>query len=183
MAIGVGAKSGGCRQMTRAPSPWSWPARPHERAPGACSAAAAGALRIRNGRAPQTVRPVTRLNRTRRHPQRPPAAHQRPAPATPPRGVSMELERPFDATVGSRPTTTCNKSGDEVRRARLAHIGPRPHGAGRDRDAADRDGRPARGLALICTCPTPRRSCAADHMWFIDIAYMRLQHPLRPVSG
>ena len=22
----------------------------------------------------------------------------------------MELERPFDATVGSRPTTTCNKS-------------------------------------------------------------------------
>ena len=110
MAIGVGAKSGGCRQMTRAPSPWSWPARPHERAPGACSAAAAGALRIRNGRAPQAVRPVTRLNRTRRHPQRPPAAHQRPAPATPPRGVSMELERPFDATVGSRPTTTCNKS-------------------------------------------------------------------------
>ena len=133
MAIGVGAKSGGCRQMTRAPSPWSWPARPHERAPGACSAAAASALRIRNGRAPQAVRPVTRLNRTRRHPQRPPAAHQRPAPATPPRGVSMELERPFDATVGSRPTTTCNKSSNGLGiirftafPARAQVMGPKP---------------------------------------------------------
>ena len=138
MAIGVGAKSEGCRQMTRAPSPWSWPARPHERAPGACSAAAAGALRIRNGRAPQTVRPVTRLNRTRRHPQRPPAAHQRPAPATPPRGVSMELERPFDATVGSRPTTTCNKSlgGRGTRAPRR----PRPWAEGEAVEATRRSG-------------------------------------------
>ena len=115
MTIGVGAKGAGCTRGVPAPSPYPWPAPPHERAPRACSWAAVGALRLRLEAAPQSARPVSPVNGTGRRRQRPPALHRWPAPATPTGGLSSSSRRPFDSVVGSRLTTTCNKSRAHVK--------------------------------------------------------------------
>jgi len=92
MLVGIGDKGAQCVREARAPSPHPWPARPLEWAPGACSRAAAGALRPRLEIAPQSARPVSPSHWTGRRWRRPPALHRRPAIAALPGGRLKDLD-------------------------------------------------------------------------------------------